>query len=65
LFLLPALILFSLFVWYPIVYGFVLSFQDNSLFGGSGSWVGWHNFHRVISDPLVYCEQGVQCLPVW
>lgn len=52
LFLLPALILFGFFVWYPIVYGFVLSFQDNSLFGGSGSWVGWQNFHRVISDPL-------------
>ena len=52
LFLLPALILFSFFVWYPIVYGFVLSFQDNSLFGGSGSWVGWLNFQRVIADPL-------------
>ena len=48
----PALILFGFFVWYPIVYGFVLSFQDNSLFGGSGSWVGWQNFQRVISDPL-------------
>ena len=52
LFLLPALILFGFFVWYPIVYGFVLSFQDNSLFGGSGSWVGWRNFQRVIADPL-------------
>jgi multiple sugar transport system permease protein len=58
LFLLPALFLFSLFVWYPIVYGFVLSFQDNSLFGGSGSWVGWHNYVRVFADPLFSTAWG-------
>ncbi len=52
LFLLPAFVVFALFVWYPIVYGFVLSLQDNSLFGGTGSWVGLRNFQRVISDPL-------------
>jgi multiple sugar transport system permease protein len=52
LFLLPAFIIFGFFVWYPIGYGFVLSFQDNSLFGGTGSWVGWKNFQRVITDPL-------------
>jgi multiple sugar transport system permease protein len=50
LFLLPALILFGFFVWYPIVYGFVLSFQNNGLFGGTTSWVGWHNFQRVLAD---------------
>ncbi len=58
LFLLPALILFGFFVWYPIVYGFVLSFQDNSLFGGTGSWVGWQNFQRVISDPVFAIAWG-------
>jgi len=58
IFLLPALILFGLFVWYPIVYGFVLSFQDNSLFGGSGAWVGWHNFQRVMADPLFATAWG-------
>lgn len=52
LFLLPALLLFAFFVWYPIGYGFVLSFQDNSLFsGGSGSWVGLKNFQRIFADP--------------
>ena len=58
LFLLPALILFGLFVWYPIVYGFVLSLQDNSLFGGSGSWVGLRNFQRVVSDPSFVIAWG-------
>jgi multiple sugar transport system permease protein len=59
LFLLPALILFGFFVWYPIVYGFVLSFQDNSLFGGTpASWVGWGNFQRVIADHLFAIAWG-------
>ena len=58
LFLLPALILFGFFVWYPIVYGFVLSFQDNSLFGGTGAWVGWRNFQRVVTDPLFAIAWG-------
>jgi multiple sugar transport system permease protein len=59
LFLLPALILFAFFVWYPIIYGFVLSFQDNSLFGGSvASWVGWRNFQRVLADPLFATAWG-------
>lgn len=58
LFLLPALILFGFFVWYPIVYGFVLSFQDNGLFGGTGGWVGWRNFHRVLADPLFVTAWG-------
>jgi multiple sugar transport system permease protein len=58
LFLLPALLLFAYFVWYPIGYGFVLSLQDNSLFGGSGSWVGWRNFQRIIADPLFTTAWG-------
>jgi multiple sugar transport system permease protein len=58
LFLLPAFLIFGFFVWYPIAYGFVLSFQDNSLFGGTGSWVGWHNFQRVIADPLFKVASG-------
>jgi multiple sugar transport system permease protein len=58
LFLLPAFVLFGLFVWYPIGYGFVLSFQNNSLFGGTGSWVGWQNFQRVIADPLFSIAWG-------
>ena len=58
LFLLPALLLFAFFVWYPIIYGFVLSFQDNSLFGGSGSWVGLGNFRRIFADPLFTVAWG-------
>jgi multiple sugar transport system permease protein len=58
LFLLPALLLFAFFVWYPIGYGFVLSLQDNSLFGGSGSWVGLQNFQHILADPLFTIAWG-------
>ncbi len=51
LFLLPALVVFGLFVWYPIVMGFVMSFQSIDLINPS-VWVGWENYRRVISDPL-------------
>jgi multiple sugar transport system permease protein len=51
LFLLPALVIFGLFVWYPIIMGFVMSFQNIDLINPP-VWVGWANYRRVISDPL-------------
>ena len=51
LFLLPALLIFALFVWYPIILGFVMSFQSVDLINPP-VWVGWANFRHVLSDPL-------------
>lgn len=51
LFLLPALLIFALFVWYPIVLGFVMSFQSIDMINPA-SWVGWTNYREVITDPL-------------
>jgi multiple sugar transport system permease protein len=51
LFLLPALLIFALFVWYPLVLGFVLSFQSVDMINPA-IWVGWANYHKVFSDPL-------------
>lgn len=51
LFLFPALLAFSFFVWYPIVLGFVVSLQNVDLIN-TPVWVGWENFREVISDPL-------------
>jgi multiple sugar transport system permease protein len=50
-FLLPALLLFALFVWWPIGRGFVLSFQRVDLVTGV-EWVGLANFRFVLADPL-------------
>src|SRR5260370_11524870 len=51
LFLLPALFIFALFVWYPLVLGFILSFQSVDMINPA-VWVGWTNYQKVFSDPL-------------
>ncbi|WP_052891459.1 carbohydrate ABC transporter permease [Thermogemmatispora carboxidivorans] len=51
LFLLPALLIFALFVWYPVVLGFVMSFQSVDLINPA-TWVGWTNYRHVLADPL-------------
>jgi multiple sugar transport system permease protein len=51
LFLLPALLVFTFFVWYPIVLGFIVSFQRIDLINPA-DWVGWENFREVMGDPL-------------
>lgn len=51
LFLLPALLIFTTFCWYPIVRGFVVSFQKYDLLNPP-QWVGWDNFRFVLSDPV-------------
>ncbi len=50
LFLLPALIIFALFAWYPIVRTGIFSFQNVSL-NAESTWVGFDNFERMLIDP--------------
>ncbi len=51
LFLLPALLIFALFVWYPLVLGIIMSFQSVDMINPA-IWVGWANYQEVFSDPL-------------
>ncbi|HET8847101.1 MAG TPA: sugar ABC transporter permease, partial [Ktedonobacteraceae bacterium] len=51
LFLLPALLVFGLLVWYPIVLGIVMSFQSVDMINPAIG-VGWKNYQHVISNPL-------------
>lgn len=58
LFLLPAIVLFALFAWYPIVNGLLLSFRDIDLIrytqpGYSPEWIGLDNFERIFADNLL------------
>lgn len=58
LFLLPAVVLFLTFAWYPIVNGLLISFQEIDLIRYSrpdyaADWVGFSNFRAVFSDPLL------------
>lgn len=49
-FLVPAVLLFATFSWYPILRGFALSLMRWS--GQGVTFVGLENFHFVLSDPL-------------
>jgi multiple sugar transport system permease protein len=51
LFLLPAIVLFGLFAWFPIINSVLMSFQNVKL-GGESTWVGLDNYSRMFSDPL-------------
>ncbi len=50
LFLLPALIVFAFFSWYPIARGLILSFQKVNLLAPP-VWVGLQNFRVLFIDP--------------
>ncbi|MCX7919788.1 MAG: sugar ABC transporter permease [bacterium] len=55
LFLLPALLFFSWFSWYPIIRGFIISFQHFAVRTDiPPQFVGWANFRLVFNDPLFW-----------
>jgi multiple sugar transport system permease protein len=53
LFLLPALLLFALISWYPILKTILYSFQEVNLKGFQG-WVGFSNYIRMFGNPIFY-----------
>jgi multiple sugar transport system permease protein len=52
LFLLPLLLVFGAFSWYPIVRTVVMSLQHTNLVEAP-TWVGLDNFRAVLHDPLL------------
>jgi multiple sugar transport system permease protein len=52
LFMLPLLLVFGAFSWYPIVKTIVMSLQHTNLVNAP-TWVGLDNFRAVIHDPLL------------
>ena len=53
LFLLPALLAFTLVTWYPIVSTILYSFQKVNVAGVQG-WVGLSNYVRMFGNPIFY-----------
>ena len=53
LFVLPALVVFGVFAWYPIVMGLVLSLYRVQL-GIGREWVGLDNFRFILQDSLFW-----------
>ena len=56
-FLVPMLLIFGLFSWYPIVRAIIMSFQHTNLVS-TPTWVGWDNFVQVVHDPLFWTAVG-------
>jgi len=52
-FLLPMLVVFTAFSWYPIVESVVMSFQQTNLVTAP-VFVGLDNFRAVLADPLLW-----------
>ncbi len=53
LFLLPALLIFTLVTWYPIINTVIYSFQKVTL-DGSQEWIGVANYARMFGNPIFY-----------
>ena len=51
LFMLPALVVFALFIFWPLVRSVLLSFQGTDIVGRPGAFVGTANYERLLSDP--------------
>lgn len=51
-FLIPALVVFGAFSWWPIIRGLLISFQRTNLVDPS-VWVGLENFATLFTDPLL------------
>ncbi|AMM22232.1 ABC transporter permease [Frondihabitans sp. PAMC 28766] len=51
-FLLPMLLVFGVFSWWPIVRSVVMSFETTNLVSAP-TFVGWANFAQALQDPLL------------
>src|SRR5580765_2140162 len=51
LFLLPTILIFGAFSWYPIARTAIMAFQHTNLVQPA-TWVGFDNFRAVLNDPL-------------
>lgn len=53
LFILPSMIVLSVFVFIPLIASFVISITDMNIFMKNVSFVGLKNFTRLFSDSRV------------
>jgi multiple sugar transport system permease protein len=51
LFLSPTLVVFSVFILFPILFSFFLSFHEWNMFAAEQEFVGLANYTRLLSDP--------------
>ena len=54
LYLVPALVVFGIFMFYPLVRSFILSLQGNDILGRPSGFVGVKHYARLITDPAFH-----------
>nr|WP_231972651.1 sugar ABC transporter permease [Nocardiopsis alborubida] len=57
-FLLPFLLVYALFLAWPLVSGLWMSFTDTALNGAGGAFVGLENYAEALGDPMVWRTLG-------
>jgi multiple sugar transport system permease protein len=61
-FLSPTLLIFSVFIIFPILFSFYLSFTQWNLFGGDPAFIGLDNYARMVDDAefwKVFAHTGI------
>ena len=53
MFLLPNIVMIGVFTLLPLIFAFVISFQNLDSLGGS-SWVGFGNYVKLVTDPVFW-----------
>lgn len=51
LFLSPTFVIFAVFIAFPILFSFYLSFQEWNMFGGERQFIGLQNYAAIVADP--------------
>lgn len=54
LYLVPALLLYTIVLVYPLIDTFLLSFQEVTTLGGEREWVGLRNYEAILTDSLFW-----------
>lgn len=52
--ILPSLLIFAVFMFYPLLYTIYLSFFDWNMIKPVKTFVGWGNYIALLQDPLTY-----------
>lgn len=54
IYLVPALLLYTVVLVYPLIDTFLLSFQEVTTLGGEREWVGLRNYEAILTDSLFW-----------
>lgn len=57
-FVAPFLVLFVVFLVWPVIYGIYLSLTDQSLTGSGGAVIGFGNYAEALADPDMWRSMG-------